>query len=72
MGTLRNNAERMELSASVFDHAHDGIFIADAEMNILEVNPAFSKITGYVSRFLKCSRNRLGLHNDRKFLKNTT
>lgn len=47
MRTLRNNTERMELSASVFDHAHDGILITDAEMRILEVNPAFSKITGY-------------------------
>jgi len=47
MGTLRNNAERMRLSASVFDHAHDGIFITDAEMRILEVNIAFTEITGY-------------------------
>lgn len=47
MEMLRNNAERMRLSASVFDHAHDGIFIADAEMRILEVNIAFTQITGY-------------------------
>ncbi len=47
MEALRNNAERMRLSASVFDHAHDGIFIADAEMRILEVNIAFTQITGY-------------------------
>lgn len=47
MEKLRNNAERMRLSASVFDHAHDGIFIADAEMRILEVNIAFTQITGH-------------------------
>ncbi len=45
--TLRNNAERMSLSASVFDHAHDGIFITDAEARIVEVNLAFTQITGY-------------------------
>ena len=47
MGTLRKNADRMSLSASVFDHAHDGIFITDAEARIIEVNPAFTTITGY-------------------------
>lgn len=47
MDKLRNNAERMRLSASVFDHAHDGIFITDAEMRILEVNIAFTQITGH-------------------------
>lgn len=45
--TLRNNAERMSLSASVFDHAHDGIFITDADARIVEVNLAFTQITGY-------------------------
>ena len=45
--TLRQNAERMRLSASVFDHAHDGIFITDAHANIVEVNYAFTQITGY-------------------------
>jgi PAS domain S-box-containing protein len=45
--TLRENSERMSLSASVFDHAHDGIFITNGDMQIVEVNPAFSKITGY-------------------------
>ncbi len=45
--TLSQNAERMRLSASVFDHAHDGIFITDAHANIVEVNYAFTQITGY-------------------------
>ena len=47
MKALRENSERMMLSASVFEHAHDGILITDTEMNILEVNPAFSSTTGY-------------------------
>lgn len=47
METLRNNADRMSLSASVFDHAHDGIFITDIAARIIEVNPAFSKVTQY-------------------------
>jgi len=46
--TLRSNAERMSLSASVFNHAHDGIFITDAKARIIEINPAFTKVTGYV------------------------
>jgi diguanylate cyclase (GGDEF)-like protein/PAS domain S-box-containing protein len=47
VAALRNNAERMSLSASVFEHAHDGIFITDGHAHILEVNPAFTEITGY-------------------------
>lgn len=47
MEALRNNANRMSLFASVFDHAHDGIFITDTETRIIEVNLAFSEITQY-------------------------
>lgn len=45
---LKENSQRLSLWASVFDHAHDGIFITDAQLKILDVNPAFSKITGYI------------------------
>ena len=45
--TLQHNAERMRLSASVFEHAHDGIFITDANAKLIEVNYAFTQITGY-------------------------
>lgn len=44
---LQDNAKRLSLSASVFDNAHDGIFITDTALKIMDVNPAFSKITGY-------------------------
>ncbi|MDP3006969.1 EAL domain-containing protein [Methylotenera sp.] len=47
LSMLRENADRMSLSATVFNHAHDGIFIADNKMHIVEVNAAFTKVTGY-------------------------
>ncbi len=61
MDTLRKNADRMSLSASVFDHAHDGIFITDAETRIIEVNPALTMITGYTREAaLGCTPHDLG------------
>jgi diguanylate cyclase (GGDEF)-like protein/PAS domain S-box-containing protein len=45
--TLRHNAERLSLSASVFEHAHDAIFITDPHARIIEINPSFIEITGY-------------------------
>lgn len=44
---LRQTLDRLALAASVFEHATEGITITDAEQCILEVNPAFSQITGY-------------------------
>lgn len=44
---LQKNAYELRLSASVFEHAHDGIFITDADSLIVEVNPAFTEISGY-------------------------
>ncbi|HLY41638.1 MAG TPA: EAL domain-containing protein [Terracidiphilus sp.] len=40
-------AERLHLAASVFAHAAEGIMITDAAGTILEVNDAFTRITGY-------------------------
>lgn len=37
----------LELAASVFSHAREGITITDATGRILDVNDAFSRITGY-------------------------
>ncbi|WP_169333602.1 bifunctional diguanylate cyclase/phosphodiesterase [Leeia oryzae] len=46
--TERIEAEqRLLLLASVFEHAHDAIAITDSKSRILEVNPAFTLITGY-------------------------
>jgi diguanylate cyclase (GGDEF)-like protein/PAS domain S-box-containing protein len=38
---------RLELAASVFTHAREGIIITDALANIVDVNETFSLITGY-------------------------
>jgi PAS domain S-box-containing protein len=42
----RNQAE-LEMSASVFRHTVEGIFVTDARGVIVSVNPAFTRITGY-------------------------
>ncbi|MCL2635052.1 MAG: EAL domain-containing protein, partial [Betaproteobacteria bacterium] len=39
--------ERQKLAASVFDYAHEGIMITDPDGIIIEINAAFSKLTGY-------------------------
>lgn len=65
--TERKHAEaRLRLAATVFSHAREGIFIAAADGAIIDVNDAFSEITGY-SRAEVLGRNpRLlssGLHD---------
>ncbi len=45
--TRHQNAERLSLAASVFEHANDAIFITDLDATIIEVNPAFLETTGY-------------------------
>ncbi|QQE66567.1 putative Diguanylate cyclase [Leptolyngbya sp. BL0902] len=44
---LRTSNEQLELAASVFTHAREGILITDALGTILDVNKAFTHITGY-------------------------
>ncbi|QRY80645.1 EAL domain-containing protein [Pseudomonas sp. PDNC002] len=38
---------QLNLAASVFTHAREGIMITDPDGNIVEINEAFSSITGY-------------------------
>lgn len=46
--TARKEAEAgMALAARVFEACHEGIFVADAQRQIISVNPAFSAISGY-------------------------
>ncbi len=46
--TDRKQAEaKLLLAASVFDHAREGIAITDAHGTIINVNEAFTRITGY-------------------------
>jgi diguanylate cyclase (GGDEF)-like protein/PAS domain S-box-containing protein len=45
--TERHGAEeRQRLSASLFQHLHEGLLITDAELRVLDVNPTYSQITG--------------------------
>jgi len=39
--------EKLQLAASVFSHAREGIMITDSKGAIVEVNDTFSQITGY-------------------------
>ncbi|ACO75423.1 PAS/PAC domain protein [Laribacter hongkongensis HLHK9] len=39
--------KQLKLHATAFRNAHDGITLTDARGNILDVNPAFSRITGW-------------------------
>ncbi|UUX94212.1 EAL domain-containing protein [Aquabacterium sp. J223] len=43
----RREAEaRQRLSASLFQHLHEGLLITDAELRVLDANPTYSQITG--------------------------
>ncbi|PTQ91055.1 putative bifunctional diguanylate cyclase/phosphodiesterase [Agitococcus lubricus] len=43
----RETEEKLRLSASVFEHAAEGIYILDHELRYLSVNPRYSQITGF-------------------------
>ena len=43
----QKSEEKQQLSEKVFHDTDEGITITDAEGNIFDVNPAFTKITGY-------------------------
>ncbi|MFP4076747.1 MAG: diguanylate cyclase domain-containing protein, partial [Halochromatium sp.] len=46
--TERHHAEtQLRLAASVFAHSLEGIAITDAENRLVDVNPSFTRITGY-------------------------
>lgn len=44
---LREKSRHLQLAASVFSHANECITITDADGRIVDVNPAFSRVTGY-------------------------
>jgi len=44
---LREKSRSLQLSASIIAHAHEGILITDTTGRIVDVNPAFIKVTGY-------------------------
>ena len=43
----KKNEKKLKLSSRVFSDTHEGIIITDADRLIVDVNPAFSGITGY-------------------------
>ncbi|TDQ40621.1 EAL domain-containing protein [Tepidicella xavieri] len=43
----RRARQKLDQAASVFEHANEGILITDPEGRILDVNAAFTRITGY-------------------------
>ncbi|TVR91986.1 MAG: EAL domain-containing protein [Wenzhouxiangellaceae bacterium] len=65
---LAESNSRLAQLAAVFTHAREGIIIADAKGDIIEVNQAFSRITGYARdevlgrnpRFLSSGRHSPG------------
>lgn len=47
LAALDQQRAELSLAASVFEHSHEGIMIADAQTRVLRVNPAFQAITGF-------------------------
>lgn len=43
----KQSEEKLRITASVFGNSQEGILITDANNNIVDINPAFTKITGY-------------------------
>ncbi len=44
---IRQLHARLQMADTIFNHTHDGITVTDSDANILELNQAFSDITGY-------------------------
>jgi hypothetical protein len=43
----RRGRERQELSAKLFQHLHEGLLITDEAFCVLDVNPAFCRLSGF-------------------------
>ena len=42
------NQDRLQVAANVFEHSREGILVTDENARIIEVNQAFTRITGYI------------------------
>ncbi len=47
IGERKRAEHKLQLAASVFTHAREGIMITDADGTIIDVNDTFTRITGY-------------------------
>jgi len=47
VGARKLTEERLRLTQEVFLHSIEGIFVADSQGQFLEINPAFTRLTGY-------------------------
>lgn len=64
--TAHKKAEdNLKLAAKVFTHTREGIIITDSQTRIIEVNEAFSRITGYSQKEVK-GKNPSILHSGRQ------
>lgn len=66
---LREKSRSLQLSASVIAHADECIIITDTTGTIVDVNPAFAKVTGYTREEALGKNPRLlqSGHHDAKF-----
>ncbi len=66
----RQNQEKLQLANLVYQHSIEGIFVTDANNEIIAANPAFTEITGYSladilgknPRIFKSDRHDLGFY----------
>ncbi len=65
LSALKQAEARLKLTASVFTHTNESIMITDADARIVEVNQAFSDITGY-SREEVIGQNPRILHSGKQ------
>ncbi|MBI5918227.1 MAG: PAS domain S-box protein [Nitrosomonadales bacterium] len=46
---IKRAEESLKLAASVYESSSEGMLVADADNNIIAINPAFSRVTGYAA-----------------------
>jgi diguanylate cyclase (GGDEF)-like protein/PAS domain S-box-containing protein len=62
--------EHDKLAATIFSHAREGIMITSPDGNIIDVNPAFTRITGYTKEEVLGKNPRViksSMHHDPEF-----
>lgn len=44
--------EQLEIASRVFNHAHEGIMVTDANLKLIDINPSLTKMLGYTKQEL--------------------